>query len=210
MSPYLSRTPPENLVEGRRRVLYSAIFDHPGISFTELREHSNIRFGVLQYHLETLERAGFVESLKVGRFRRYYPLGSDHHAALERRGYAADAGYLRMMVEVETLPGSTQSQLQQLHPGVARQSVAYRLQRLERVGAIRAYRDGRTRRFELTPEGEAALERERAIRPGEGHCPDGDQEYRGELEVGASAAGSFAVFPGASVSPAPGVVEVEA
>jgi predicted transcriptional regulator len=187
MSPYLSRTPPENYVEGRRRVLYSAIFDRPGISFTELQEAARIRFGVLQDHLETLERIGAVESVKVGRFRRYFPVGLDDHDALKVRAYAADPKYLRTLVDLESLPGSTNQELHRLHPTVTRQAVSYRLERLAGVGAVEPSLDGQRTRYRLAATTMRVLENERASQNPEGHCPSENVRAAGRSGVGGSA-----------------------
>ena len=190
MSPYLSRLGPEDMVEGRRRALYSQIFDAPGISYTELRDATNIRCGVLQYHLETLERAGFVESVKAGRYRRYFPLGLDDSGALKARAYAADPKNLRALVDVETLSGSTSGQLHRMHPAVSRQAVAYRLERLEAVGALVSEPLGKARAYSLSVEGSRILALGRS-RPGvEGHCTEEPPVARADLESRADAAGA--------------------
>lgn len=170
MSPYLSRLAPEEYVEGRRRVLYSKIFEEPGICYTELQEKTGVRFGVLQYHLETLERAGFVESVKVGRFRRYYPVGLDHSWAFELHAHAKDPGYSKYLRAIDWIPGATNSELQYLFPDVTRQSIAYRLKRLSQAGALESERDESKIRYFLTGEASSIMDGVNRSGQDQGHC----------------------------------------
>lgn len=208
MSPYLSRTPPENYVEGRRRVLYSAIFGRPGISFTELQGLTRVRYGNLQYHLETLERAKIVESVKVGRYRRYYPVGMDDFESLRLRAHLADPIYLRTAIDVEASPGVSAGEFHRLHRGLTRQAVAYRIQRLRNAGGIETDQTGNG--YRLSERAAAILEEERLAATGNGHCPDYDIDDRGKIGANGSAAG-FAplAVPTAISEPLIARVEVE-
>ena len=189
MSPYLSRLAPDDLLEGRRRTLYSTIFDSPGICFTDLRDATNIRFGVLQYHLETLERSGFVESVKVGKFRRYYPVGLDHRGAIELHAHAIDPGYSRILRAVEWIPGATNSELSHLFPDRARQSIGYRLGRLRKVGALEPRPRGRTTEYFLTGEASTILAALPRTVEWVGHC---DGPNSGQLDAPGSTGSVFA------------------
>jgi uncharacterized protein YndB with AHSA1/START domain/DNA-binding transcriptional ArsR family regulator len=60
------------LADPSRRILLDALFREDGQTMTELQAHLEMsRFGVMK-HLQILERAGLITSIKVGRERRHY------------------------------------------------------------------------------------------------------------------------------------------
>ena len=60
------------LADPSRRTLLDALFREDGQTMTQLQAHLEMtRFGVMK-HLQVLERAGLITSLKVGRERKHY------------------------------------------------------------------------------------------------------------------------------------------
>ena len=60
------------LADPSRRTLLDALFREDGQTMTQLQTHLEMtRFGVMK-HLQVLERAGLITSLKVGRERKHY------------------------------------------------------------------------------------------------------------------------------------------
>src|SRR2546422_1939836 len=56
-----------------RLLIYEAVHEHPGSSFTEIRNAIGLQNGVAAYHLRVLEKQGLVHSEKGRRHRWYYP-----------------------------------------------------------------------------------------------------------------------------------------
>ncbi|HYU05603.1 MAG TPA: winged helix-turn-helix transcriptional regulator [Thermoplasmata archaeon] len=58
-----------------RFLIYEAVREHPGSSFTEVRNAIGLQNGVAAYHLRVLEKQGLIHSEKGRRHRWYYPNG---------------------------------------------------------------------------------------------------------------------------------------
>ncbi|MGC8629837.1 MAG: winged helix-turn-helix transcriptional regulator [Thermoplasmata archaeon] len=65
-----------------QRKIYETIVNNPGIHFRELSRITNIQIGVLEYHLEKLEKLELITSKIDGKYRRYY--ASNTHSPEER------------------------------------------------------------------------------------------------------------------------------
>ena len=66
----------EEVLQRKVRLLINeAVRDHPGSSFTEIRNAIGLQNGVAAYHLRVLEKQGLVHSEKGRRHRWYYPNG---------------------------------------------------------------------------------------------------------------------------------------
>ena len=57
-----------------RKKLYRIIEKSPGLHFREIQRRSGIAVGSLQYHLEYLQKRGFLTIQKEGKFVRYYAM----------------------------------------------------------------------------------------------------------------------------------------
>ena len=57
----------------KRNTIFDTIKNQPGIHFRDLMRSVGIREGVLAYHLNVLERDGFVRSMQMGQYRCFYP-----------------------------------------------------------------------------------------------------------------------------------------
>ncbi|MDO8625738.1 MAG: winged helix-turn-helix transcriptional regulator, partial [Candidatus Diapherotrites archaeon] len=59
---------------GTRNRLYAIIEESPGLHFRELQRRSGIAVGSLQYHLDFLQKRSFVQTVREGKFVRYYAM----------------------------------------------------------------------------------------------------------------------------------------
>ncbi|MBU0636465.1 winged helix-turn-helix transcriptional regulator [Candidatus Micrarchaeota archaeon] len=57
-----------------RKKLYTIIEKSPGLHFREIQRRSGIAVGSLQYHLDYLQKRGFLTLQKEGKFVRYYAM----------------------------------------------------------------------------------------------------------------------------------------
>jgi DNA-binding MarR family transcriptional regulator len=107
----------------------------PGAHFSKLRDDLRLGTGETQHHLERLERAGTVESVKDGDYRRYFP--ADRFSSFEQRAI----GYLRretargMVVALLRDPSATGKELA-ADLGVSRPTVSKYAGELEAAGLL--------------------------------------------------------------------------
>lgn len=128
------------LAHPRRAALLERIRTQPGTSFVPLRDAANAANGSATHHLRALEAHGLITSLRLGRYRRYWPvpLGS---VGGRRAAAMADTQRGRLLKAIEAKPGATQHELA-AQTRQTRQAAAYHLRTLQRLQLIRTPRDG--------------------------------------------------------------------
>lgn len=137
-------------VEGHpsRAALLSMIRESPGVATAELSRRSSLAAGTLDHHLRTLEKAGVVKSLLVGRDRVWFEAGAKRPPLSERGSRAA---ILRAAVEE---PGLSKTDLAR-RLDLALPTILHHVKKLEGSGAVVVERDGASMRvfprFELRP-----------------------------------------------------------
>lgn len=121
-----------------RALMFEHIRDHPGVSFTEVRDAVGLQNGVAAYHLQILERLGFVHSESRRRRRWYYPNG-DVSLWRDLPLSPLQASIVR---EIRRSPGIG---IRELARTVNRRpsSVGYNVKALAREGLLRMERKGR-------------------------------------------------------------------
>ncbi len=124
-----------------RGQIYGYLVVHPGDNYTTIKRNLDLKNGTLTYHLDVLEREGFVKSQVRGIKRYYYPTG----VKMPDNGTGFPAIKEDIIRRVEETPGITISDLASLL-GVSRQLANYHLRALIREGYIYTERKGmRTR-----------------------------------------------------------------
>src|SRR2546426_857310 len=121
-----------------RRLMYRFIRDHPGSSFSQVREAVGLQNGVAAYHLGVLERQGLVRSKTRRRHRWYYPDGDAtlwHELPLSPLQSS-------LLDEVRRRPGVGVRELAR-HVDRRTSSVAYNVKALARDGVLRTEQKGR-------------------------------------------------------------------
>jgi predicted transcriptional regulator len=134
-----------DLLSTPRQRIIDVVAAHPGISFDALRARAGCPGGAAGYHLHILERAGVVQSVKYGRYRRYFPATMP---TLEARAIAVAAnpstGAVLERVLAEGRPLSM-GEVAASFPQVPRQNVAYHVHRLAEAGLLEVRRIGRSK-----------------------------------------------------------------
>lgn len=128
--------------EHRDRV-YKLIQEKPGLGVTEIAALSGLGWGTTIYHLDRLERVGFIAPEKGGLHKCYFPVGTI--ARETRKGIGAlKADTTRNVAELLLArPGLTQTELCEtlgLSPSAASKQVS----KLETAGLVRRERDWKT------------------------------------------------------------------
>ncbi|UCC93143.1 MAG: hypothetical protein JSW25_00240, partial [Thermoplasmata archaeon] len=74
--PLYTKLRKDKILDQRTRGLIEGyITANPGCNYTIIRDNLNLADGTLTYHLQVLEREGFVYSIREGLFRCFYPQG---------------------------------------------------------------------------------------------------------------------------------------
>ena len=64
--------PAVELEQDTRSRIFNLILEDEGIHLREVCRKMNKKMGVIQYHINVLEKAGLISSLKDGRYRRFF------------------------------------------------------------------------------------------------------------------------------------------
>lgn len=131
------RVQPNELMENARRErVVGLIRARPGIGPTEIADALGTGWGVVSYHLDRLERAGFITSQRVGHHRCYFLPGAVPRDEQRTRGMFRVETTRRIAVLVTEKPGLTQSELcGQL--GLSASAASKQLSRLEAASLVR-------------------------------------------------------------------------
>ncbi|UCC92851.1 MAG: helix-turn-helix domain-containing protein, partial [Thermoplasmata archaeon] len=138
--PLYTKLRKDKILDQRTRGLIEGyITANPGCNYTIIRDNLDLADGTLTYHLQVLEREGFVYSIREGLFRCFYPQG----VPPPRRGklHLSDtqADIVRI---VKRIPGITVGEVataMNRRPNV----ISYHLKLLKEGGLVRMEEDGR-------------------------------------------------------------------
>jgi predicted transcriptional regulator len=130
-----------------RYLIHGHVIDNPGIHYKALLRELDLSNGLVTYHLEVLEREGFIHSVRDGTLRRFYAANvrvpSDRRLTPEQ----VEAAIKDMVYKH---PGISQKQLIE-ELGLARRVVGYHLHELVSAGALVATQRGRNTVYTLAP-----------------------------------------------------------
>ena len=138
--PLYTKLRKDKILDQRTRGLIEGyITANPGCNYTIIRDNLSLADGTLTYHLQVLEREGYVYSIREGLFRCFYPQG----VPPPRRGklHLSDtqADLVRI---VKRIPGITVGEIataMNRRPNV----ISYHLKLLKEGGLVRMEEDGR-------------------------------------------------------------------
>lgn len=139
-----------------RRRVHEYVKTYPGLHLREIARGVGLDHNHVKYHLEFLERHGFVSGRKEGGFRRFFPkepsrLGTRDAIDSQEKVLL---GVLRRPVPLHVTllllerAAATLSDLE-THVAVAHATLHYHLQRMEANGLLASRKEGRERVYEL-------------------------------------------------------------
>jgi predicted transcriptional regulator len=138
--PLYARVRRKKVLDNRARyLLHGIIIDNPGIHYRALLRELELSNGIAVYHLDVLEREGFIRSVRDGRFRRFYSM--DVKVPLEHRP-STEQLCDRLTRLVTERSGISQKEIIE-ETGLSRRTVGYHLNALVSRGALVASRQGR-------------------------------------------------------------------
>lgn len=142
-----SRLAKSDLLDNAHRDrVYKLIQEAPGKGVSEIAKETGLGWGTTVYHLDRLERAGFVAAERGGLHKCYYPVGT--LAKEDRKGMGALKADMTRSIAAFLVqrPGATQSELCAalgLSPSAASKQVT----KLEEAGLVRREREWKTVRL---------------------------------------------------------------
>ncbi|HKZ62983.1 MAG TPA: winged helix-turn-helix transcriptional regulator [Thermoplasmata archaeon] len=127
--------------------IYEHIRANPGNHYRSILSTLGLAMGVLSYHLNTLERGGYITSRQDGTYRRFYPMGTKTEVAL----FLSDI-QKRIVLALRQNVGITQGKLA-ASVGISRPLTHYHLRVLRDAGLVRFERRGRETECYLVEDG---------------------------------------------------------
>ncbi len=138
--PLYARLKKDAVLDNKTRLaLHGLIVENPGMHYNEIIREFSLTNGVAAYHLDVLEREGFLRSIRDGTMRRFYStttkVPKDHRLT-------PDQVRERILLLVTESPGISQKVIVD-ELGIGRTLVGYHLKTLIDDGYLKASRQGR-------------------------------------------------------------------
>lgn len=141
----------EILDHERRDGVFQLVRAEPGISLTDVASRTGLGWGTVVYHLDRLERAGFVMSERNGGRRCYFPVGTVPKDARPSLGALQQETTRSVASFVAERPGATQTELAEAL-GLTASAASKQVSKLESVGLVRREREWKTVRLHPEPK----------------------------------------------------------
>ncbi|MGA1819684.1 MAG: helix-turn-helix domain-containing protein [Thermoplasmatota archaeon] len=140
--------------------LFEYIKEHPGVTFTALKDHFEVNNGTLTYHLHRLEREDLITYRNLGKYKMFYADG------VRIRGCEVVISPMdKEIIElISERPGITTAQVISMLKGERSQrTISRHLKQLERKGFLEVERSHGARRLFITGEMERVLMPHRGV-----------------------------------------------
>lgn len=139
----------EILGNANRYRIYQVIADFPGIRYSDIMEKLKVASGLMEHHLDILEREKVIISYHDGRFKRYrlHPDQENKSAAEVQKIIegADEAVRVRILGLIEEKNAITQNEICKKLRG-SKQIISYHVRKLEADGMIRTEKSGLTKK----------------------------------------------------------------
>ena len=140
----------EILDNERRDEVNKLIRESPGIALSEIAQRTGLGWGTTVYHLDRLERAGFVVSESHAGRRCYFPIGTLPREARPMLGALQQETTRSVAQFVAARPGATQTELCE-GLGLSASAASKQVSKLESAGLVRREREWKTVRLHPGP-----------------------------------------------------------
>ncbi len=120
---------------------------NPGVHFTDIIKTLDIGSGTLAYHLDVLQKHGFIVVRREGVYKLFYPRSRARESSLSlptgrffstgnnKGNFKPSNLEKKVILAIEEIPGITQVELaEQL--GISKQSLGYHIKKLRRAGIV--------------------------------------------------------------------------
>jgi len=132
--------------DSRRAQIRAFIVEHPGVHMRMIGRQLNLAMGVVQYHLDGLEKKGEIVSRRRGFYKRFYPtlvFGSEQLEIMDLLAQETERDLLLFLIQN---PNATQKEL----AGYARispSSINWHMRRLSKSRLVETKHEGASVRY---------------------------------------------------------------
>jgi DNA-binding transcriptional ArsR family regulator len=138
--PLYARIKRQQVLDNKTRLaIHGLVVENPGMHYNEIIREFDLTNGVAAYHLDVLEREGFVRSVRDGTLRRFFSTSTKVPSGFKM---TPDQMRERIIDMVEGHPGINQKAIVD-ELGIGRTLVGYHLKTLKDEGYLKASRQGR-------------------------------------------------------------------
>lgn len=130
--------------------VHKLVQERPGIGLTELAQEVGLGWGTAVYHLDRLEKGGFVSSERIGAHRCYFPVGAIPRESRKGIGALKQDTTRTIAQLVADRPGVTQTEVCEAL-GMSASAASKQVSKLESAGLVRRERDWKTVRLHPQP-----------------------------------------------------------
>ncbi|GEM_PF-2995391 len=142
-----SRLTRSNLLDnGHRDRVYKLIQESPGLNVSEIGQRAGLGWGTTVYHLDRLEREGFVAAERAGLSKRFFAVGLVDRETRRTTAQLKDGPRRDVAAVLLATPGITQSELAATL-GMSASAASKQVTKLESAGLVRRERDWKTVRL---------------------------------------------------------------
>ena len=145
--------------------VYEYIKEHPGVHLRKVCRDLGLAVGDVQYHIDRLEKNGFVKSSRRGLYRQFYQSGIFG----EREGVVlsalAQTTPRELLLHLVEAPGSSQEELAD-SLGLTAPSISWNMKRLVQLGLVEKQQRGRFTSYSVTGNASEIAEFIRSYHPG--------------------------------------------
>lgn len=130
----------------RRDAVYKLVQGGPGISLTDIAQRTGLGWGATVYHLERLEKGGFLSSEKSGAKRCFFPVGAVARDARAPLATLREEQLRVVATYVHERPGTTQGEMADAL-GISASAASKQVTKLESAGLVLREREWKTVRL---------------------------------------------------------------
>jgi predicted transcriptional regulator len=129
------------LEDSRRAQILGFIKAHPGAHLRSIKRELNLAMGVLQYHLERLEKGQIIISHRRGLYKRFYKRLDFEVEEQEILGVLLQETERDLLLYLLKTPDATQKELAEF-ARISASSTSWHMKRLVQAGLVKARRQG--------------------------------------------------------------------
>jgi predicted transcriptional regulator len=115
--------------------------------YNELKKNLKLNNGALSYHLQVLEREGYIKSLNSGRYKYFFP----GKVALPKKFFKMNQTQKIIFNRIYETSGLTQMEISK-DTGIATSTINYNITILKEHGVVKSERKGRETKWYLNQE----------------------------------------------------------
>jgi predicted transcriptional regulator len=133
-----------------RELIYEYIELYPGENYTAIKKTLGLANGTLVYHLKILKEENLIRAVSEGRYKRFYPMGSDKLDMSRIYGHEGTQMLTelekKIIEKIEEEPEISQVEVAK-SLGVSRQVVSYHIIKLAKAGVLKLKRKTKSRSY---------------------------------------------------------------